>query len=259
MRKGHPVESQGDEIAQSERDNPMNSAALVNASIAPEVRELRPDYRALLIQVAGVIGGPTDASSDAALAAAERAAREHLAGAAPETLPEIEAWRDAFRAFGVKPREGRSSVEALLRRLEAGLPRIDRLTDHYNAISVRHLLPIGGEDLDRYVGVPRLVRASGTEPFDTIADGEVVEVHPEPGEVVWVDDQGVTCRRWNWRQCVRTRLSPETRSIVFILDALEPTSDAALLEAGRSLIAAITADAPSADAASVLLPEGVSV
>jgi B3/4 domain-containing protein len=56
-------------------------------------------------------------------------------------------WRLPYQAFGAKPKRTRPSVEALLRRVEGGLPRIDRLTDIYNAISVRHLLPVGGEDL----------------------------------------------------------------------------------------------------------------
>jgi DNA/RNA-binding domain of Phe-tRNA-synthetase-like protein len=64
-----------------------------------------------------------------------------------------------------------------------GLPRIDRLTDIYNAMSVKHLLPIGGEDR----GPARLVRAAGDEPFDTIREGQPVTEHPEPGEVVWRD------------------------------------------------------------------------
>lgn len=32
--------------------------------------------------------------------------------------------------------------------------------------------------------------------------------HPRPGEVIWRDDAGVTCRQWNWRQCTRTRITP---------------------------------------------------
>jgi DNA/RNA-binding domain of Phe-tRNA-synthetase-like protein len=40
----------------------------------------------------------------------------------------------------------------------------------------------------RYVGIPRLVRATGEEPFDTVADGVAVIEHPEPGEAVWRDD-----------------------------------------------------------------------
>ena len=113
------------------------------------------------------------------------------------------AWRAAYQAFGAKPKRTRPSVEALLRRVEAGLPRIDRITDIYNAISVRHLLPVGGEDLTRYRGSARLARAAGDEPFDTVREGEPVTGHPEPGEVIWRDDDGVTCRCWNWRQCVR--------------------------------------------------------
>ena len=114
-------------------------------------------------------------------------------------------------------------MEALLRRLDQdGLPRIDRITDVYNAVSIAHLLPLGGEDRAAYVGPPRLVRASGDEPFDTTASGAPAVDHPDAGEVVWRDDVGVTCRRWNWRQGVRTRITTGTTSALFILDVLDP-------------------------------------
>ena len=125
---------------------------LTGASIDDAVLALRPDYRALLVVVTGVRAGPTDSASDAALRRAEERTRARLAGAPPESLPQIVAWRDAFLGFGVKPRAARSSVEALVRRVDAGLPRIDRLTDLYNAVSVEHLIPVGGEDLDAYTG-----------------------------------------------------------------------------------------------------------
>jgi DNA/RNA-binding domain of Phe-tRNA-synthetase-like protein len=217
------------------------------------VLALRPDYRALLVVVTGVRGGPSDSASEAALARAERSARERLAGAPPETLPEIATWRDALLGFGVRPRQARSSVEALLRRVDAGLPRIDRLTDLYNAVSVEHLLPIGGEDLDRYRGAPRLVRARGDEPFDTVADGVPTTVVADDGEVVWRDDLGVRCRRWNWRQCVRTRLDETTTKILFIIDGLQPTTTDALEAAGAALVDAVTAGATGAVVESRLL------
>lgn len=227
--------------------------ALEGASIDDAVLALRPDYRALLIVVTGIDGGPSDAVSDAALRRAEASARTRLDGGAPESLAQIAAWREAFLGFGVKPRAARSSVEALVRRVDAGLPRIDRLTDLYNAISVEHLIPVGGENLDRYVGPPRLARAIGDEPFDTVADGEAVTVTADTGEVVWRDDLGVTCRRWNWRQCVRTRLGEDTRSILFILDALEPTTTDELRAAGDALVESVTAGSPDATAQSRLL------
>ena len=227
--------------------------ALADATIDDAVRTLRPDYRALLIVVTGVLGGPSDEASEAALRRAEESVRARLAGGAPETLPEIAAWREAFLAFGVKPRVARSSVEALVRRVDAGLPRVNRLTDLYNAISVEHLVPIGGESLDSYVGPPRLVRAIGDETFDTVADGQPVTAAADPGEVLWRDDLGVTCRRWNWRQCVRTRLDESTSNILFILDGLAPMTTGSLETAGAALVEALTTATPGASATTRLL------
>jgi DNA/RNA-binding domain of Phe-tRNA-synthetase-like protein len=152
-----------------------------------------------------------------------------------EQLPHVAAWREAYRAFGAKPQRTRNSLEALLRRAPSGLPRVNRLTDIYNAVSVLHQIPLGGEDLTRYAGPPRLVRAVGDEPFDTAADGDAVIEHPDPGEVAWCDDAGVTCRRWNWRQARRTQLREDTSTALFILDALDPVTGEALQAAADDL------------------------
>ena len=132
-----------------------------------------------------------------------------------------------------------------MRRSESGLPRVNRLTDIYNAVSILHRVPVGGEDLSRYVGPPRLVRATGEEAFDTVAGGEALVEHPEPGEVIWRDDAGVTCRRWNWRQARRTQLRADTTSGFFVIDALWPMTDEALLAAGRDLIKHVSALGPA--------------
>jgi DNA/RNA-binding domain of Phe-tRNA-synthetase-like protein len=214
------------------------------ASVQDQVTELRPDYAALLIVAEGLQPGPSDAASDALLRDAETAALALLAGRPPADLAPVAAWRDAYQAFGAKPKRTRPSVEALLRRVDAGLPRIDRLTDIYNAMSVRHLLPVGGEDLDAYAGPARLVRAAGDEPFDTNRDGEPVTERPEPGEVIWRDDAGVTCRCWNWRQCVRTRITHSTVRALFILDGLAALGADGLQAAADDLAGQLTASNP---------------
>jgi DNA/RNA-binding domain of Phe-tRNA-synthetase-like protein len=214
-----------------------STAWLAAARIDPAVTALRPDYRALLIVADGLVPGPSDHSSVALLVEAEQ-------NAPPADHPHAQAWADAFRAFGAKPQRTRPSLTALLRR--DGLPRIDRLTDTYNAISVRHAVPVGGEDLDAYAGPIRLTRAVGDEPFETVTAGAPVVESPEPGEVVWRDDAGVTCRRWNWRQCMRTRLTAATTRAVFVLDALEPMDDTALAAAGDALARALQAGSPDA-------------
>lgn len=221
---------------------------LTAASIDPSVVSLRPDYRAMLLIVEGIEPGASDDASEALLQRAEASGREVLAAGPVEDEPHVAAWREAYRAFGAKPQRTRNSLEALLRRTESGLPRVNRLTDIYNAVSVLHRIPLGGEDVDRYAGAPRLVRAIGDETFDTIADGGTVIEHPEPGEVVWRDDAGVTCRRWNWRQARRTALQDETTSALFILDALDPMTDAELEAAADDLVAHLTRLGPDVQA-----------
>jgi DNA/RNA-binding domain of Phe-tRNA-synthetase-like protein len=219
---------------------------LDGASVGAGVLELCPGYAAVLIAADGLVPGPSDAASDALLGAAERRAAARLAGRAPEDVPPVRAWREAYRAFGAKPQRTRPSIEALLRRLGAGLPRIDRITDAYNAVSVGRLLPVGGEDRAAYRGAARLVRADGTESFDTFSNGSLTAEHPDPGEVVWRDDTGVTCRRWNWRQCARTRITTATTSAVFILDGLPELGRAELDAAAGELRETLAALCPGA-------------
>jgi DNA/RNA-binding domain of Phe-tRNA-synthetase-like protein len=226
---------------------------LAGVYLDPAVKALRPDYRAIVLTVDGLVPGPSDAASDALLGAAEAAAVRAMDDEPPEHLPHVAAWREAYRAFGAKPQRTRNSLEALLRRARSGLPRVNRLTDIYNAISVLHQVPVGGEDLHRYRGAPRLLRAGGAEPFDTVSGGKEVVEHPEPGEVVWCDDAGVTCRRWNWRQARRTQLRDDTTAALFILDALQPMSDEALSAAADDLVAQLTRLGPNVRAARRLL------
>jgi DNA/RNA-binding domain of Phe-tRNA-synthetase-like protein len=223
-----------------------SATALDEAWIDPRVWESHPGYVALLMTADGLGGESADTRGVDALLAAETAATRLLDGRAPEDLAEIAVWREAFASFGVKPRVARSSVESLLRRCAVGLPRIDPLTDLYNAISVQHLVPIGGEDLDGYDGPPRLVVAEGTESFDTVADGEPVVHHADADEVVWRDDVGVTCRRWNWRQCTRTRLTPATTRALFILDGLGEGATERVTAAGDALEAHLRRGWPAA-------------
>jgi DNA/RNA-binding domain of Phe-tRNA-synthetase-like protein len=228
-------------------------AFLAAASVAPDVFGLRPDYRVLVMVAEGLEPGLPDAASEELLAGAEARARVTLDGQAPEDLPRVADWRAAYRTFGAKPQRTRPSVEALLRRLDAGLPRIDRLTDAYNAVSIANLVPVGGEDLDYYQGPARLVRAAGDEDFDTTAHGEPAVEHPKPGEVIWRDDAGVTCRQWNWRQCTRTRITPATTNAVFIIDGLAALGDNGLTEAGDDLGRFLARLSPQAAIASRLI------
>ena len=73
---------------------------LTGARVDAGVFALRPDYRALLLAVDGLVPGPSDQASEGLLQAAEAAARDRLGDRRAEDLPHVTAWREAFRAFG---------------------------------------------------------------------------------------------------------------------------------------------------------------
>ncbi|MCF3168485.1 cytoplasmic protein [Streptomyces sp. CB04723] len=206
-------------------------------TVSDEVRTIAPGFAHLAVEAHGLRNGPSDARSSALLDDAARRLADRLDGRAPHEDPHMAAWRAAYTAFGAKPSRTRNSAEALARRAlaDGGLPRINLLVDAYNAISVAHLVPVGGEDTDHIKGGMRLIRATGDEPFPTVAGGEETVEHPEPGEVVWCDDESVTCRRWNWRQGVRTRLTEESVSALFLLEGLAPMTHGELDAAGAEL------------------------
>ncbi|MEU2183966.1 B3/B4 domain-containing protein [Streptomyces thermolilacinus] len=217
-------------------------------TVHDDVRHLVPGFTYLAVEARGLVNGPSDAASGALLDEAARRLAERLDGRAPHEDPHMAAWRGAYTAFGAKPSRTRNSAEALARRAlaDGGLPRVNRLVDAYNAVSVAHLVPVGGEDADRVRGGMSLVRAVGDEPFATAAAGADVVEHPSPGEVVWRDDEGVTCRRWNWRQGTRTRLTDTSVNALFLLEGLAPMSRAALEAAGAELAESLEKLSPGA-------------
>lgn len=222
---------------------------LEGAHVSPDIFKLRPDYRALLMAVEGIPPGSSDTTSENLLKEAEASARAKLAQTPVTELPHIAAWREAYKAFGAKPNKFRNSLEALTRRVEGGLPRVNRLTDIYNAVSVKHQIPLGGEDLDKYSGAARLVRGTGQEEFETIVSGSTVVERCDVGEAVWCDDAGITCRRWNWRQGPRTALTDNTTRVLFILDALASVSDEDLEAAADELASALQRLSPDVQVA----------
>ncbi|MEU5686499.1 cytoplasmic protein [Streptomyces venezuelae] len=219
----------------------------LHLTVSDEVRALAPGFTHVVIEARGLVNGPGTDATEALLDDAARRLAARLDGRAPHEDPHMAAWRAAYAAFGAKPSRTRNSAEALARRAlaDGGLPRINLLVDLYNAISVARLIPVGGEDLDRIKGGMRLVRATGDEEFVTAAAGERVVEHPDAGEIVWCDDEGVTCRRWNWRQGPRTRLTEESVNAVFLLEGMGP--DAGLDAAGAELAELLAKFSPGAD------------
>ena len=139
--------------------------------------------------------------------------------------PYIATWREAYRKFGAKPKDYPSSVENLTRRVLNGatIEHINNLVSLYNTISLRHILPVGGEDLDKIVGDVLLTRASNDEPAVFLL-GEKEARAPRAGEIIYKDEVGAICRRWNWKEADRTKLSQETENAFLIIETLPPVT-----------------------------------
>ncbi len=212
--------------------------------IDPAIWRMRPDFTALSLVVSGGRNMPSpDWVKDHLAVACAGVATGPAWGA-----DHLTAWQDAYRAFGAKPQRTPCSAEALRKRAakDGSMGSINAVVDLYNAVSIAYAVPVGGEDIAAYAGSPTLTIATGTEPFETMKDGVPSIEHPEKGEVVWRDDKGVTCRRWNWRQGPRTRITEETRDMWFVIERLGPMPIEALHEAGDVLIAGLIRLAPEA-------------
>jgi DNA/RNA-binding domain of Phe-tRNA-synthetase-like protein len=132
--------------------------------------------------------------------------------------PHLASWREIYRSFGTKAADYRPSAEALARRAlrEGALPRINAAVDAYNAVSVRHLVPMGGFDLDRVRGDIRLRLSGGGEAFTPL--GPAAPEQTYPGEVVYADDERVLTRRWNFRDCDETKITGATVNVAIFAD-----------------------------------------
>jgi DNA/RNA-binding domain of Phe-tRNA-synthetase-like protein len=216
--------------------------------IAPEIFENYPGYRAHIVYATGVGNGSSDEYSRYLLNKAADRARVYFAHLPILNHPHIDAWRRAYSKGGSKPSKYPCSAEALLRRaLKGDLPAVNLLVDLYNAISIENVLPIGGEDLDEVVGQALLQIANGGELFEAREHGRLTIAKASEGEPIWVDSRGVTCRRWNWRQCARTEITTQTSNAYFVLDALTPFGEEELDAGAAHLVTGLRRLSPNCE------------
>ena len=138
--------------------------------------------------------------------------------------PKIKDFREAYITFGAKPKTYKNSLEALLRRILKGdsLPSINQIVDIYNYISVKHKLPVGGDDIDKVDKNITLTFSDGIKKFTILGSDNYEEVLK--GEVVYCDESEILCRRWNWRECEKSKMTTNTKNVCLIVEGLKSTS-----------------------------------
>jgi DNA/RNA-binding domain of Phe-tRNA-synthetase-like protein len=153
-----------------------------------------------------------------------------------ENDPRIASWHSAYRRFGTNPRRQRPSVDALTRRLgrTGRLPRISPLVDAYNLVSVTHVVPAGAFDLDRVDGDIAVRFAAPGDVFRPLGEPDTVE-QPHDGEVVYADASGVLTRHWNHRDADRTKVTPASRRVLIVVEAIDAAHHATVDSAADDL------------------------
>src|SRR5260370_6615912 len=166
----------------------------------------------------GMKNGPTPAGLLAAYQAEQETVKQHIGATPLSQIETLAAWRNAFRGFDVDPTQYRSAAEALLRRLtkKGDIPSINLLVDLGNLVSIRYALPVAVFDTRTLQGSVTGHYADGSERYTTLGESE--EDHPQPGEVVFSDENKLLiARRWCWRQSEQSAASAETRQAIITL------------------------------------------
>jgi DNA/RNA-binding domain of Phe-tRNA-synthetase-like protein len=185
----------------------------------PEIIARFPRVVGGVIHADGVVNRPAPAELSAAFVAEQRAVIQRLGGTPLSELPTLAAWRGVFRGFGVDPTKYRSAAEALLRRLtkQGELPSIDTLVDLANLVSIRYALPVAVFDQRAISGGTSVRLAHGGEQWSDLGSSRAE--HPQPGEVIFVDeDEQVSARRWCWRQSRTSAARGDTSEVLITVE-----------------------------------------
>jgi DNA/RNA-binding domain of Phe-tRNA-synthetase-like protein len=212
------------------------------------------DFPALVPGVLYAQGITSDVSTGSAADQFAAIAKSRLAAGPESELPEIQAWRRAFAAMGLKPTQYRCASESLLRRFrkEGSLPRLHPLVDLCNAISIAFAVPVAVLDAAR-IGWPLEVRyATGEEDYLTFGgDTE----HPAAGEVIFADEAGrAHARRWTNRQSGLSAVRDSTAAVLIVAEALHHGAASDMRELTATLAAEIGAVWAATPSAALLTP-----
>lgn len=196
--------------------------------VSEDVFKMIPDAQFGLVSVEG---GDNKGESQEILELLDssiKACAEHFEGKKVKNEPELQPYREAFKAIGINPNRYMCAAEALMTRVAKGqgMHSINKIVDIGNALSYKYIIPIGAHDLDTMLG------DFGVRPAvegDTFLPFGAEEREPVPeGEVVYATGSHVRTRRWTWRQGDEGKITEDTSHVLFIIDGFESNLDSIL-------------------------------
>lgn len=191
----------------------------VKFEISEEIARSYPQLRIGIIKGVGLVNGEVNNELKEMTRKAEERIRKRLMTENMAEHAHIKAWRQAYKSFGVKPKEYRPTCEALVRRVLKGeqLPTISMVVNCYFLVELEYLVPCGGYNIDKLDGSLRLRYSEGNEEFSPIG-GKEIEL-TNPGEVVYSDNSKILTRKWNYRDCDLAKIALDTRHVILMAEA----------------------------------------
>jgi DNA/RNA-binding domain of Phe-tRNA-synthetase-like protein len=166
----------------------------------------------------------------------------------------VKAWDATYQQLGVNPNKFPPSIKSLLKRVakSGSFPFINSIVALFNYVSIKYLIPCGGDDVETIEGNLRLGLSKGNEVFIPLGSG--AKEIPDVGEVIYYDDKAlnIMCRRWNWRNGDFTKIQESTKRLVINIDGIAPVPRSVIEEA-RDELAALLIDRCKATLATDLL------
>lgn len=227
---------------------------VVRFRYSTEVLDGFPNICGGVIHATGLANGATPPDLLGAYQAEQDRVGERLRDVPLSEIPSLAAWRRAFTSFGVKPTQYRNAAEALLRRLtkQGNIPSINLLVDLANLVALRYHLPVAVFDQHPVTGTTTVHFAAGYERFTDLGTDTVS--HPEPGEVVFVDEAGlVSARRWCWRQSDQSAARATTVEALITIEGQHQDAEVDVTRGTDDLVRLLSEHQPQADLASAIL------
>ena len=175
--------------------------------------------------------------------------------------PALAAWARVFTSMGLNPNRYPPSVINLIKRTRKGtdLPYVNTLVALFNCLSLRRLVPCGGDDLDAVTGDLRLGFARGDESYVPLGQPDAQET-PPAGEVVYMDtgNNDVFCRAWCWKNGDRSKLLPGTTRAAINVDMMREDGEEALRPVAAELADWLTRYAGAEVTCHIMTPDHTS-
>ena len=145
--------------------------------VEDEVFRMFPNFCRAVVVATGIDNGRPCPELEERLREQQERVRQDAA-IDPATHPRLLAWKEAYRQFGSNPNKFTPSIVFLAKQAKAGktIRSISPAVDAFNLISLKYLVPSGGDDMDRVQGDVTLGRAAGNETFAPIFSPEATSI-----------------------------------------------------------------------------------